>query len=321
MSLDIVHRHAAPRWRRDLIALGALLVGLVGFALGQFWAQHLMPQIGLLCLVCAALCLVGRMWVASIFWAGAGIVPLLQVLPLYLPQHAAVRPGCRFNVLTFNQLENNPDTIGAARLIGRLRPDILFAEKVYAPDEFRQLLAQEFPDYSIAAVGQLLILSRFPISQSADLRFGMSADTTIAGRPIRLLNIYMTRPNADLAKYGSDYARLYGWLHQQQGPLVVAGDGNTTAFAPEMASIRGVLKDSWDEAGWGIGATFPGPWRRAGLLGPLMRIDYIMHDGAFDTLAAHRIDNAAGAGHYPIAADLVLAGAGAPGAACDGSTK
>lgn len=316
MSRGAEQWSALSRWRRELIALGALLVGLVEFALGQFWAQHLLPQIGFFCLFCAVVCLICRLWVAGACWAAAAALPLLQVLPLYVPQHAAARQGCQISVLTFNQLENNPDNAGAARLIARLRPDILFAEKVYAIDELRRLLTPELPGYSSAAIGQLLILSRFPISRSADVRFGMSADTIIAGREVRLLDIYMTRPNQEFAKYSGDYARLYQWLRDEHGPLIVAGDGNTTAFTPEMSSIRTLLRDSWDEAGWGLGSTFPGPWRRTGMLGPWLRIDYILHDGAFDTLSARRVGDAAGAGHYPGAAELVLAGAGTPGRPC-----
>ena len=51
-------------------------------------------------------------------------------------------------------------------------------------------------------------------------------------------------------------------------------------------------------------------------LGPWLRIDYILHDRAFDAVSARRVDDASGAGHYPVAADLVFAGAGAPGQPC-----
>lgn len=304
------------RWRRELVAFAALLAGLLEFAAGQFWAQHLLPQIGLFCLICAVLCLVCRLWVAATGWAAAAVLPLLAVVPLYLPHQGPARPGCRIAVLTFNQLEEHPDNAGAAQLIAGLRPDILFAEKVYAVDELRRLLLEKMPGYSSAAYGALLILSRFPVSRSSDLRLGISADATIAGREVRLVNIYMTRPNRNLAAYREDYAKLYRWLRGESGPLIVAGDGNTTVFTPEMRSIRSLLKDSWDEAGFGLGATFPGPWRRAGWVGPLMRIDYILHDGAFDALSARRVGDATGAGHYPVAADLVFAGAGTAGQPC-----
>ena len=305
------------RRRRELVALAALLVGLAEFALGQFWAQHLIPQIGVLCLACAALCLLGRLWLAGLCWTLAAIVPLLQVLPLYLPKHVSARPGCEIDVLSFNQLEEHPDNAGAARLIGKLHPDILFAEKVYAVEEFRRLLAEALPGYSSAAVRQLVIASRFPLSHVADVRFGMTADAAIGDREVRLLNFYMTRPSHDFAGYTADYTNFYRWLRQGERPLIAGGDGNATAFTPEMRSIRQSLRDSWDEAGWGLGATFPGPWRRVGLIGPLMRIDYILHDGAFDTVAMRRIGEATGAGHYPVAARLALAGAGAPGKPCD----
>lgn len=317
MRRNAEHPVAGWRWRRDLIALGALLVGLVEFTLGQFWAQHLLPQIGVLCAVCAVLCLFGRLWVAAACWAATAVLPLLPVVPLYLPREVAARPGCHIAILTFNQLEEHPDNAGAARLIAQLRPDILFAEKVYDIEDFRRLLLAEFPAYNVAAARQLVILSRFPLSDTADLRFGMRANATIAGREVRLLNFYMTRPNHDFASYAREYANFYRWTRGEQGPLIVAGDGNTTVFTPEMGSIRQLLRDSWDEAGWGLGATFPGPWRRAGFVGPLMRIDYILHDTAFDALSVRRVGDVTGAGHYPVAAELALAGAGTAGQPCN----
>jgi len=39
-------------------------------------------------------------------------------------------------------------------------------------------------------------------------------------------------------------------------------------------------------------------------------------DGAFDAAAIQRIDDASGAGHYPIQAELIFAGAGEAGATC-----
>jgi endonuclease/exonuclease/phosphatase (EEP) superfamily protein YafD len=305
------------RWTAELIGLAALLVGLGEFALGRFWAQHLTPHIGWLCLGCAVLCGIARLWIAGTGWTVAAMILLLPVLPAYLPHAAAARTGCRVSVLTFNQLEENPDNAAAARLIGRLHPDILFAEKVYAPEELRRLLLAEFPGYSVAAERQLLILSRFPIGHSTDIRVGFWADARIAGREVRLLDFYMTRPNQDLAKYRSEYERLYGWLRDTRGPLILGGDGNTTAFSSEMRSVHAVLRDAWDEAGYGLGATFPGPWRRSGKLGPWMRIDYILHDGAFDAVSAKRVEDAAGAGHYPVMAELVFAGVGNPGTHCD----
>ena len=304
------------RWRRELIALAALLAGILQFALGQFWAQHLLPQIGLFCLVCAALCLVSRLWVAATAWAAAAVLPLLPVVPLYLPHQTAARAGCRIMVLTFNQLEEHPDNAGAAQLIAGLRPDILFAQKVFAVDELRRLLLEKLPGYRSATFRELLILSRFPINERSDLRLGIAADVTIAEREVRLLNIYITRPNRNFAVYLEEYEKLYRRLRAEKRPLIVAGDGNTTAFTPEMRSIRAMLKDSWDEAGSGLGATFPGPWRRAGLIGPVMRIDYILHDNAFDTVSARRVPDATGAGHYPVVADLAFAGAGSPGEPC-----
>jgi len=306
------------RRRRELIALAALVAGAGEFAIGHFWAVHLVPQLGFLCLAAAISLALSRLWISAVCWAAAAGLALSPIVHLYLPRLSVPRPGCRVSVVAFNQFEERPDSAGAAALLGRLHPDILFADKVYAIDEFRDLaISSGLRSYYSTSYGATLILSRFPLLHSADVRYGLSADADIAGHNVRLLNFYMTRPNKDAPKYRDDYARLRQRLVEEHGPLILAGDGNTTPFSPEMEAVHEILGDSWDEAGYGLGSTFPGPWRRAGRLGPWLRIDYILHSAAFDTVSVRRIDDAAGAGHYPVWAELALAGAGTPGKPCE----
>jgi endonuclease/exonuclease/phosphatase family metal-dependent hydrolase len=53
-----------------------------------------------------------------------------------------------------------------------------------------------------------------------------------------------------------------------------------------------------------------------GRLGPWVRIDYIFHDASFAAVAAKRVADTVGAGHYPVQAELIFTGHGEPGAAC-----
>jgi vancomycin resistance protein VanJ len=303
---------------RELSAVAALGVAVAEFVVGHVWARNVLPQLGLGALAVAALCMLSRLYVAGAAWFGAAILALVPVVPAYLPRHSPVRPGCTLTVVNFNKEENPPDDAGAIHFLAGLHPDIIFAEKAYGPAQFAAaLLAHGLAGYSSFPAGAAtLILSRFPIIHSFAGRRIVSADILVESRTVRLLNMYITRPNLDRTAYLADYRALYRQILAEKGPLILAGDGNATVYAKEVRRLRRLVRDAWSEKGFGLGATFPGPWRRLGMLGPWLRIDYIFHNDAFDTAAVRRLAAAAGAGHYPVWAKLVLAGTGHPGEPC-----
>lgn len=306
------------RWPRELSALAAFAVAAVEFLIGHFWARNFIPQLGLAALAIAVLCVSSRIYLASAAWLAGAALLFAPLLPAYLPRSSAVHSGCTLTIVNFNKEEDPPDDAGALRLLGGLHPDIAFIEKVYEPRQFgAALLADGFAGYSVfAAFGSTLILSRFPMIRTEASGDGVSADIRIEGRMVRLVNMYITRPNQDERRYRAGYRALRQRVARERKPLILAGDGNATVFTREVRRLRALLRDAWDEKGFGLGATFPGPWRRAGILGPWLRIDYIFHNDAFDTVAVRRIDAAAGAGHYPVWAELVLVGAGYAGEPC-----
>jgi len=161
-----------------------------------------------------------------------------------------------------------------------------------------------------------LILSRFPIIRADDDPLGIWVDVAVEGRIVRLKNMYAPRPNRDWSAYVAYHAGLRQQVGDYKGPLILAGDGNATMFTPEIRALRDILQDVWDQGGFGLGFTFPGPWRRLGMLGPWLRIDYIFHDAALDTVSARRVDDVTGAGHYPVWAELHLVDAGKFGTPC-----
>lgn len=305
---------------RGSLALIALAVGVLGFWAAEPWSLHLMPQAGLAALAAAVLCAVLRLWPASGGFLLAGAAALAPVAPLYFPHGTPPRPGCTLSVVSFNMLENPPEFEGAARLLARLHPDIIFAQKVYGTERLRDLLlAAGLAGYYSFPSAQKpdLILSRFPITRTVEDTTGIWADIRVEGRTVTLKNMYMTRPNHDWAGYLGDHQRLRAWVSAHRGPLILSGDANTTPFTPEIRALEALLTDAWRERGFGLGATFPAPWRLMGRLGPFLRIDYIFHDSTFDAVAARRVDDATGAGHYPVWAELVFAGAGQAGSPCE----
>jgi vancomycin resistance protein VanJ len=310
------------RIRLEILALCAWVAGLAIFVVLNDVARHVAPQLGAACLAIGLLCGWRRLWAGAAVWMVTAIIALWPILPNYLPYHAEPGAGCRLAVVTFNHLEGHPDDAGAAKLLAGLHPDIVLAQKVYDTEAFRDaLLAAGFGGYhSFLSPGNSeLILSRFPIIRTQDDRDGIWSDVAISGVEVRLRGLYAPRPVGETGKpalYRDYYARLEQEIAARGGPLIVAGDGNASIFTPEIRNLRKQLRDTWDESGFGLGATFPGPWRRMGVFGPFVRIDYILHNGAFAAVAARRIDDAAGAGHFPVWAELSFLGHGEAGGRC-----
>ena len=185
------HRHRARRrspGRREIAALLALALAVGVFA-ERDWAQHVIPQLALLCLAVAVACLVLRLRYAALAWAVPAAVGLAQVAPDLAPRLSVPRPGCTITV-TFNRLERGSDDAAAARLLGELHPDVLFVQRANDAEGLRDLLQQHgFAGYdSLPASPTLtLIMSRFPIARSA-LRTptGSWAEIAVEGRQVRL---------------------------------------------------------------------------------------------------------------------------------------
>jgi endonuclease/exonuclease/phosphatase family metal-dependent hydrolase len=68
--------------------------------------------------------------------------------------------------------------------------------------------------------------------------------------------------------------------------------------------------DSYREAGWGLGFTFPanGPYATSVFqwIPPLVRLDYIFHDAAFEAVEARVWPTSGGSDHLPVFAALAL---------------
>jgi endonuclease/exonuclease/phosphatase (EEP) superfamily protein YafD len=89
-------------------------------------------------------------------------------------------------------------------------------------------------------------------------------------------------------------------------PLLVVGDLNTMPFQPNIQQIKTRLTDAFSVAGHGAGYTFPAQATNHGLPPhPFMRLDYIFHSAAWQTIAAWTAA-IPGSDHQYVVADLQL---------------
>ena len=98
-------------------------------------------------------------------------------------------------------------------------------------------------------------------------------------------------------------------------PLIVATDLNAGDQTMAYAIVTGALADTWREAGWGFGHTFPGG-TSPGLVGLftggvpipmwLVRIDYVFHSRHWRAVSARVGPWDGVSDHRPVVAQLTL---------------
>ena len=91
-------------------------------------------------------------------------------------------------------------------------------------------------------------------------------------------------------------------LHEGD-PLIVAGDFNATAdHVPMEQLLASGLRDAFDEAGRGVGATWPA-WRWPMI--PVMRLDHVLVRGAITVLTAE-VQYNRGSDHRRVSVELAV---------------
>jgi endonuclease/exonuclease/phosphatase family metal-dependent hydrolase len=84
-----------------------------------------------------------------------------------------------------------------------------------------------------------------------------------------------------------------------QYPIIICGDMNNSAFSYVYRNIKGKLKDSFEEAGKGFGATYKFRYYPA-------RIDYIFADETMEVKQFESFSEFQNSDHYPIMAKLSM---------------
>jgi endonuclease/exonuclease/phosphatase family metal-dependent hydrolase len=82
-------------------------------------------------------------------------------------------------------------------------------------------------------------------------------------------------------------------------PTIVAGDLNSTPGTLPVRLLRGYLLDAQEQAGTGLGATVPEER-------PLNRIDYVMYDNHFRSVAGSTQVLPSSSDHRAVRSELVL---------------
>ncbi len=219
---------------------------------------------------------------------------------VYLPR-ARPAPGVRsVTFMTFNLQAGVPPPASLIAAIARENPDVVALEELepYPAGVIRQELEGQYPYMVMAPLDHdTALLSRYPVVASAWFapagtgRAALAATLDVQGAVWRVIvahpqpphilwrwrgripwGIDVTALNAEVADIAQRAARL-------EGRTVVLGDFNMSSGSLAYRNMARVLIDSYLEAGWGLGLTFPHKAHLGvlPLLGPFTRLDYVFH--------------------------------------------
>lgn len=314
-----------------LVGLGVYFAGLQA-GLGRGGTMALLRELTLYLFcplpVLLGLALLLRAWASLCLL----LLPLALFLGVYGPQFWPHTPpaiaGASLRVLSFNTGGNT----GAGQLEPLLRTvravdaDLVALQEV-PPATLERLpaeLAAAYP-YSLGTADTLLF-SRRPLDARGSFQLGDGAYLAeqalvhLTGSDLVVTNVHVTRPGYSvrwrrglvpvIREYSPGWRdaqvdALVARLRATPGPQLLMGDFNETEWSYPYQQLRTILADSYRDAGYGFGHTYPSHLLRVpgqpAL--PLLRIDYIFHSAELTALHAW-VGPDGGSDHLPVVAEL-----------------
>jgi endonuclease/exonuclease/phosphatase (EEP) superfamily protein YafD len=126
----------------------------------------------------------------------------------------------------------------------------------------------------------------------------------IAGQRLQVWNVHPPAPRDDASRriLVEQLSELAEAAKTSDGPLVVAGDFNTTKWTPEFGRLStSGLADAHQVTGRGLAAT----WPANGSLPPFLLLDHVLVSRELSVNSVMELP-AGGSDHRPVIADLAL---------------
>ena len=281
--------------------------------------NYFLPWFGLLALISLCGAALSKKRIFAIINAPLPIFIAFTYAPLFYNccwDHSS--GGQTVKVMSYNIHQYNQEMSKAADLITKQDPDILLIQEIEPPQFLnlmgllagkRKGLHSLFFEYE-PSIHQAVV-SLFPLKRVSFLE-----DKN------RLLKVEAITPQGDITLLNI-HAFKYGWRdrHERmerllfedvrpvQGPLILAGDFNTTDQSETIRIVTEHLNDAHQDAGCLFNFTFPSQsfFITAGYpIPPLLRIDYIFYSKHFRAVKSYTSKESGGSDHFPVIAELIL---------------
>jgi len=247
-----------------------------------------------------------------------------------LPPSPVARAGANdpvLTVMTYNVLFTNTDATPIAANITSVNPDLITFQEL-APQlaqQLEQAIGAHYPYrtplHPAECHAQVAVWSRYPLQvEPVDedvLCRTCSVVVDFDGRAVRVVDVHawpFTGFDQESIERSLRWRReqielVLGTVEGQPEPLILLGDLNSTPLHEVYQMLSDQLVDSYREAGWGLGHTFPTTGGRLwGIPYPdrLVRIDHILHSDDWRAEAAWVGEWDGFSDHRPVVARLRL---------------
>ena len=218
-------------------------------------------------------------------------------------------------LMSANLLVTNPDIVSLGRDLAATRADVIVLQEVSAEHlaglrasgllaTYQYQVLDPLPEFHGSA-----ILSRLPLADGRAFDVAGSpmtrADITTATGIVRLINVHTVAPlnESQARRWQAQLDLLAQMQPPESGALIMAGDFNATLdHAPMDALVSSGMRDAFNEAGRGIGATWP---QSSGPVPPLMRLDHVLVSDTVVVMNAEVQANP-GSDHRRLSVELAL---------------
>jgi endonuclease/exonuclease/phosphatase (EEP) superfamily protein YafD len=235
--------------------------------------------------------------------------------------------------MALNVLYTNDDGAAIEDLVRAERPDLICLQEVNPrlASDLVTRLGSEYPHYALlpeeGATG-LGLFSRHPLQDEGEIpdpawRHGAQVVTVaFAGQQVLVLNVHALSPTWPRlardwpprfeAEFQLREQEIAGWLDrvdQHRGPVILAGDLNSTDQNASHRMLTRYLIDAHRQVGWAWGHTAPASVEgldRVPSPSRMFRIDYVWHSDHWQALDAHVGQWDGQSDHLPVFATLHL---------------
>lgn len=294
------------RWLDRLLVFCAAVVVIVNvLPLGArlFWmlelTTHFRVQYVLVTVAVLALAALRRRWglVAVLAVAGAiSVAPVLPYVPRSLGAEAVAVPGAALKVLTVNVSYRQFKERRLLEIVREANPDIVVvqeltphADRVLADLDTAFPYVRKFPADRQYGIG---LWSRYELESGGTIALGRlpAIEARVRGPSgtFTVIGVHLSAPMTPrrAAARNQQLTELAARAAAVQGPLIVAGDFNTTPYSPYFADWLEKAGMTDSRRGRTVSTSWPTMLRWAGI-----PIDHVTVNNGFTILSHQRLPN------------------------------
>ncbi len=177
----------------------------------------------------------------------AALSYLCSIIYWYLPQPEDVATELEFTAMTYNVNHQRWDTEAVMAIVRSYSADIFGLVEPFQEQaaDLRDRVQDLYPYYYRASRGGLSLFSHYPILASETDSLGTSDSSLFALLDLngRLIRVVVTHPIVPISR--ENYHRrnalisaLANYAEQQQDPVIIMGDFNTTSWSPYLQEFE-----------------------------------------------------------------------------------